>query len=75
MSSSKKKRLKTRSIYFPDELWDAIGKDAERCKRTPLKQMEAILLTYYELGDIELDYERFQKMKSKQTRLDAPTES
>jgi hypothetical protein len=43
--------------------------------RTSLKQVEAILSTYYELGDVELDYERFQKMKAKRTNVTTSSEA
>lgn len=43
-----------RSIRFPMSLWDAIDRDAIRCKRSAVKQMQAVLLTYYELEDVEI---------------------
>ncbi len=49
-----------RSIRFPKELWDAIDADAQRCKRSSVKQMEAVLSAYYELEDVELNGENLQ---------------
>jgi hypothetical protein len=36
-----------RSIRFPQWLWDRIDEDARRCKRSGVKQMEAVLSLYY----------------------------
>lgn len=44
-----------RSIRFPKKVWDAIDADAQRCKRSSVKQMEAVLSAYYKLEDVELD--------------------
>ena len=44
-----------RSIRFPKKVWDAIDADAQRCKRSSVKQMEAVLSTYYQLEDVELN--------------------
>ena len=44
-----------RSIRFPKNLWDAIDADATRCKRSAVKQMEAVLTAYYNLEDVELN--------------------
>jgi hypothetical protein len=44
-----------RSIRFPKRLWDAIDGDAQRCKRSSVKQMEAVLSAYYGLEDVDLN--------------------
>ena len=44
-----------RSIRFPLELWQAIDEDAKRCKRSSVKQMEAVLTAYYGLEDVDLN--------------------
>lgn len=44
-----------RSIRFPKKVWDAIDADAQRCKRSSVKQMEAVLTAYYKLEDVELN--------------------
>lgn len=44
-----------RSIRFPQSLWDAIDRDAVRCKRSAVKQMEAVLGAYYALNNVDLD--------------------
>jgi hypothetical protein len=38
---------KPRSIILPMYLWDIVGKDAERCRRSMNKHLEAILVMYY----------------------------
>lgn len=71
-----------RSIRFPKELWDAIDADAQRCKRSSVKQMEAVLSAYYEIGDVEINKqnleivgELFPKGKSKISAIDVETEN
>jgi hypothetical protein len=44
-----------RTFYFPKSLWTKLDDDAKRCRRSSVKQLEAILLTYYRVEDIELD--------------------
>jgi hypothetical protein len=41
-----------RTISLPIELWKAIDEDAERSRRSAVKQMEAVLSTYYGLVEI-----------------------
>lgn len=49
-----------RSIKFPKNLWEAIDADAQRCKRSAVKQMEAVLTTYYELEDVEINLKQLE---------------
>lgn len=49
-----------RSIRFPKNLWDAIDEDARRCKRSSVRQMEAVLAAYYELEDVDLNQQNLQ---------------
>jgi 23S rRNA maturation-related 3'-5' exoribonuclease YhaM len=49
-----------RSIRFPKELWDAIDEDAQRCKRSSVRQMEAVLTAYYGLQDVDLNNTNLQ---------------
>lgn len=44
-----------RSIRFPKTLWEAIDADAQRCKRSAVKQMEAVLTAYYKLEEVEIN--------------------
>lgn len=44
-----------RSIRFSRSLWEALDKDARRCRRSAQKQLEALLIVYYELEEIEID--------------------
>jgi len=38
---------KSRSVVLPERLWKKIEKDAERCRRSVTKHLEAILSLYY----------------------------
>lgn len=49
-----------RLIRFPAGLWQAIDADAKRCKRSAVKQMEAVLSAYYKLGDVEISQENLR---------------
>jgi len=49
-----------RSIRFPKELWDAIDEDAQRCKRSAVRQMEAVLTAYYELEDVDINRQQLE---------------
>lgn len=51
-----------RSIRFSQRLWDAIDRDAVRCGRSSVKQMEVLLSVYYGLRDVELDMEKLNRM-------------
>ena len=44
-----------RTFYFDKELWGKLDDDAKRCLRSSTKQMEAILKTYFNAGDVELN--------------------
>ncbi len=49
-----------RPIALPQRLWDIIDEDAARCRRSPVKQVEAILTIHYGLDDVEIDKERLK---------------
>lgn len=51
-----------RSIRFPQSLWDSIDRDAMRCGRSSVKQMEVLLSVYYGLRDVDLDKEKLVRM-------------
>lgn len=59
---------KPRSIRFPQSLWDAIDRDADRCKRSSVKQMESVLSEYYGLASVELDRETIKNMQASGAR-------
>ncbi len=44
-----------RTFYFERDLWEKLDEDAKRCLRSSTKQMEAILKTYFETEDVELN--------------------
>ena len=46
---------KTRSIRLPESVWNALDADAVRCRRSSQKQIEALLVTFYELEDVEIN--------------------
>lgn len=49
---------KPRSIVFPVYLWDAIDKDAKRCRRSTTKHLEALLAIAYGFeSDVDFDEE------------------
>lgn len=49
---------KPRSIVFPTWLWDAIDKDAKRCRRSTTKHLEALLAIAYGFeSDVDFDEE------------------
>lgn len=46
-----------RTFYFEKSLWEKLDADAKRCLRSSTKQLEAILKTYYGVGDVEINKE------------------
>ena len=55
MSDSKQKL-----IPFSPTLEQAIQEDADRCKRSFIRQVEAVLMTYYGIEDVEIDRSRLE---------------
>ncbi len=51
---------KVRSIRLPEKVWDALDADAERCRRSSQKQIEALLVTFYEIEDVEISHRRME---------------
>ena len=51
---------KTRSIKLPEFVWDALDADAERCRRSSQKQIEALLVTFYEIEDVEISQRKME---------------
>ncbi|HYE72757.1 MAG TPA: hypothetical protein VEF04_05475 [Blastocatellia bacterium] len=43
-----------RSLRLPLRVWQALDMDAARCRRSANKQLEALLVTYYNLDDVEM---------------------
>jgi hypothetical protein len=52
-----------RSIRLPQWLWDEIDRDAVRCKRSSVKQMEVVLTAYYRGDSTGLATDRLDAMK------------
>lgn len=46
---------KVKLIPFTRRLEDAIETDARRCRRSFVRQVEAVLMTYYGIDDVEVD--------------------
>lgn len=46
---------KVRSIRLPEYVWDALDEDAARCRRSSQKQIEALLVSFYEIGNVEIN--------------------
>jgi hypothetical protein len=55
-----------RSIRFSKKVWEAIDRDASRCRRSAVKQMEAIFLTYYEIENVEIDKDKLKQIREPQ---------
>lgn len=47
-----------RTFNFPKTLWAKLDEDAKRCRRSSVKQLEAILMAYYNMEDVEIDSAR-----------------
>jgi hypothetical protein len=61
-----------RSIRFPQKLWDAIDRDAIRCGRSAVKQMEILLSVYYELRNVDIDHDRLSEMRPNNQQASRP---
>ena len=51
---------KAKLIPFNRELEEAIEADARRCRRSFVRQVEAVLMTYYGIEDVEVDRQRLE---------------
>jgi len=51
---------KVKLIPFSKELEEAIEADAKRCRRSFVRQVEAVLTTYYRIDDVEVDRQRLE---------------
>lgn len=51
---------KTRSIRLPESVWNALDEDATRCRRSSQKQIEALLVTFYEMESVEINQQSLQ---------------
>lgn len=40
---------------MPESLRDALDADAARCRRSSQKHLEALLLTFYDMADVEIN--------------------
>ena len=54
-----------RSIRLPNELWEALDKEAVRCKRSATKQLKAILALYFGDKAVEIDQSRIEFVRSR----------
>jgi hypothetical protein len=53
---------KNKLIPFSKKLEKAIQEDADRCRRPFVRQVEAVLLTYYGLEDVELNKSKLEML-------------
>ena len=53
---------KARSIRLPENLWDALDADAARCRRSAQKHLEALLLTFYKMEDVEISKSKLEML-------------
>ena len=51
---------KVKLIPFSPRLEEAIEADAKRCRRSFVRQVEAVLMTYYGIDDVEVDRQRLE---------------
>ena len=49
-----------RTFIFEKSLWSKLDEDAKRCGRSSVKQLEAILKTYYQVEDVELNQQSLE---------------
>ena len=64
---------KNKLIPFSEELEAIIEADAARCRRPFVRQVEAVLLTYYGLEDVGLNNDRLEILGADtQTELERP---
>ena len=47
--------IKVRSIRLPEKVWNALDEDADRCRRSSQKHLEALLVTIFGLDDVDID--------------------
>lgn len=60
----------SRSIRFPKQLWEQIDKDAKRCRRSSVKQMEALLTSYYLIDSVDINQVALEWARLKTKRDD-----
>ncbi len=70
---------KSRSIRLDESIWDVLDEDAARCRRSSQKHLEALLLTFYEMEDVEINKNQLEvvgellpKSKKKTDVIPAP---
>ncbi len=51
-----------RTFIFEKSLWSKLDEDAKRCGRSSVKQLEAILKTYYQVEDVELNQQSLEML-------------
>lgn len=59
--STRKKSEETetpRSIRLSRDVWNRLDADAERCQRSSVKQLEAVLRKYFRISDVDINFER-----------------
>lgn len=52
-----------RLIKLPNFIWQVLDDDAHRSRRSSTKQVEAILASYYEIDDVNLNINRVKEAR------------
>jgi hypothetical protein len=55
---------KPRSIRLSRDVWNRLDADAERCQRSSVKQLEAVLRKYFRISDVDINFERTDETKN-----------
>lgn len=55
-------------INLPNYIWEHLEKDARRCRRSVTKQIEAVLISYFGLEDVEIDGSLIHRAREEQGR-------
>lgn len=53
----------SRSIRMPKYIWDALDADADRCDRSSVGQIRALLRMFYFNEDVEIEREKLQSLE------------
>jgi hypothetical protein len=67
--TNKDEKIVQRPARLPQKLWIALDAEANRCRRSSTKQLEAILLQYYGFEDVELHFPFQMPLKTESTTL------
>ncbi len=72
---NEKSGMKEKLISLPNDLMESLDADAKRCKRSVVKQIEAILSSYFEVENIEVNQAGINNAQEKNHFLPRNTSS